>query len=370
EGNLLRDAAARMGDGIADPSLPQRVPGSSFAILNGYASPTHWDDDMTEGIELGCSVWSALLPVVEAMVDPDAAPAGREGVAVDPQECADAIVAWTRATRATGTGHFTSFAMPAEGAILGVGSLRRLKESARPDARARLSSLRLDSLVGERLASKVRDYVTFTFQPSARSVGGVAVDEGRASLTDKSMARLTEVIRGGGSEAKGTEAWAAIDALVGRSWSVQWAEVDGVEVTAFGFEDTDAVMDAAVAAARGDGAMAGNSALMSVVAHHPTASTTANLDPAGMMAWLRGVFTRIPGDGAVSMREYIPTDLAGDLSSIGMYSEVRPSGHQGGQLVVGTDLIVDVVMRVMAASRSQPVEEVPYETEAWEYETF
>ena len=52
----------------------------------------------------------------------------------------------------------------------------------------------------------------------------------------------------------------------------------------------------------------------------------------------------------------IPADVPGDLSTIGFYGEARPSGHVGGQVVIGADFIVDMVFRIMAASGDKSAE--------------
>ena len=112
--------------------------------------------------------------------------------------------------------------------------------------------------------AKIREYVTFSFETDARSVDGVPVDRGSMTLTPKSVEAIEAAVRDeADSKAVAAENLGALRALFGSSWSVQWAEVDNVAVSTFAFQDTDAVMDQALAAVQGEGALAADPGLAS-----------------------------------------------------------------------------------------------------------
>ena len=67
---------------------------------------------------------------------------------------------------------------------------------------------------------------------------------------------------------------------------MQWAEVDNVAVSTFAFQDTDAVMDQALAAVRGEGALAADPGLASTADHHRR-HAASYINPAGVMGWLQ-----------------------------------------------------------------------------------
>ena len=354
---LVAFAASSVG-GVVDPALAQRVPATSFAVANAFRVPDYEDEKSGQAVELLCKLWAVGVDQAEAELAGETSSEGSEEP-LDPAACASELLAWGAETRKVSTGHGSMFALPSKGSLLGLGSISTLRTSGRAAWQARMAGLRLESLVGGTTAAKIREYVTFSFETDARSVDGVPVDRGSMTLTTKSVEAIEAAVREeADSKAAAAENLGALRALFGSSWSVQWAEVDNVAVSTFAFQDTDAVMDQALAAVRGEGALAADPGLASAADHHRNAHAASHINPAGVMGWLRGVVSRIPGDDGGELLNMIPADVPGDLSTIGFYGEARPSGHVGGQVVIGADFIVDMVFRIMAASGDKSAEPV------------
>lgn len=321
---------AKLADQSASREITLELPAAADMFMSAYQSPASWKaEPLAENFNSLCGVWAALTSAPDSGV------------------CTKAISDFNTALEPTNTGQTVVFHAPKEGSILGsLGAILRTTGDRRELFVSTAKSVSVQTLLGERAAKSV----TYTFEADKRTHEGVPVDRVTLAMTDELKGR----IRGDAKDVKDADR-ALMERLLASNLVIERAEFDGRIVMSVTVGDDEAFTNNTIDVAKGKGDRVDPAAINAIFDHHPQSQSIGAANPQAFVDIVRNI-VKLDAINAESERmlAQLPTDLATDLATMRMYSELLPSGTGSIQALIDAGFVADAVDRVMKASLRRP----------------
>lgn len=302
-GSTTQTDSQAIASGPIDTTLVQQLPAEAWLVS---ASSIDWK-----------AVWGleSAAPIRETMIDAYAAAVGREPAAV--RTAVEAFVAENSVLYGR---DFALAVMHLPGTQGGLVITRKLSAPARAGWKPWTEGFDPTTVLGPEGVEQV----SWSFQPDALEVDGVAVD--RWTIEPGPVAKAT-------IKAKADPTVAEIE----RRFGGLKLEIDRVElddrvlfVVAPGAQER--YIRTAIAAAKGGTGTGSDAGLRAILARNPDTSALMAVDVAGAMTWLREV---VPPEESAKL----PAGVGVDLSDFYVSVTYGASGRQRGEMVLSQGLI-------------------------------
>lgn len=289
--------------GPIDTALVQQLPAESWLVS---ASSVDWK-----------AVWSleSAAPVREVLLDAYAKAVGRDPAAV--RTAVEAFVA----ENSTLYGRDFAFAvMHLPGTQGGLVVSRKLSAPARAGWKPWTESFDPTSVLGPEGVAQV----TWSFQPDALEVDGVAVDRWTIEPGPAAKAKI---------KAEADPTLAEIERrLGGLRLEIDRVELDDRVLFVVAPGAQERYIKAAIAAAKGGTGTGSDAGLRGILARNPDTSAVMAVDVAGALAWMREV---LPAEATAKL----PGGLGVDLGDFYVSATYGASGRQHGEMVLSQGMI-------------------------------
>jgi len=329
EGSDLLDYA-KLADRSASREIALELPAAADMFMSAYQSPASWKaEPLAENFNSLCGVWAALTSAPDSGV------------------CTKAISDFNNALEPTNTGQTVVFHAPKEGSILGsLGAILRTTGNRRELFVSTAKSVSVQTLLGERAAKSV----TYTFEADKRTHDGVPVDRMTLAMTDELKGR----IRGDAKDVKDADR-ALMERLLASDLVIERAEIEGRIVMSVTVGGEEAFTNNTIDVAKGKGDRVDPAAINAIFDHHPQSQSIGAANPQAFVDIVRNI-AKLDATNPESERmlAQLPTDLATDLATMRMYSELLPSATGTFQVVMDSGFLADAVDRVLKANQRQP----------------
>ena len=320
---------AKLADQSASREISLELPATADMFMSGYQSPASWKSEpMARNINSLCGVWAALTSAPDSGV------------------CTKAFNDFNAALEPTNTGQSVVFHAPKEGSILGsVGAILRTTGNRRELFVSTAKSVSIQTLLGARAAESV----SYTFEADKRNHDGVPVDRMTLAMTDELKGRL----RSDAKDVKDTDR-VLMERLLSSNLVIERAEFDKRIVMSVTVGGDEAFTNNTIDVAKGKGERVDAAAINAIFNHHPQSQSIGAANPQAFVDIVRSI-AKLDATNPESERmlAQLPTDLATDLATMRMYSELLPSGTGSIQALIDADFLADAVNRVMKASQGR-----------------